>query len=192
MLCIHKKTLKKIVKKRHSFVAQVKKNQKTLLEQIKFNISIKDTTPIDSHTSHDCNNHGRYETRIVEVYDDLYLIEDDWDMAKSIVTVTSEVIIGDKIANETRYYISNLTQSAKSFSHIIRSHWKIENSLHYVKDVAFLEDFSRMRTEQIPSVASLLRSVAINILNMNEFSNITQARKLLAWGNENIFSLKCF
>lgn len=113
-------------------------------------------------------------------------------MAKSIVTVTSEVIIGDKIANETRYYISNLTQSAKSFSHIIRSHWKIENSLHYVKDVAFLEDFSRMRTEQIPSVASLLRSVAINILNMNEFSNITQARKLLAWGNENIFSLKCF
>jgi len=55
--------------------------------------------------AHDCNNHGRYETRIVEVYDDLYLIEDDWDIAKSIVTVTSEVIIGDKIANETRYYI---------------------------------------------------------------------------------------
>ncbi len=192
MLCIHKKTLKKIIKKRHSFVAQVKKNQKILLEQIKFNTSIKEVIPIDSHISHDCNDHGRYETRIVEVYDDLYLIENNWEMVKSIVTVTSEVVIGDKITNETRYYISNLTQSAKSFSHIIRSHWKIENSLHYVKDVAFLEDFSRMRTEQIPSVASLLRSVAINILNINKFKNITQARKLLAWGNENIFNLKCF
>ncbi len=192
MPCIHKKTLKKIIKKQHNFVAQVKKNQNTLLDQIKFNIAVKDTTPIDSYTSHDCNNHGRYETRIVEVYDDLYLIEDNWDMVKRIVTVTSEVVIGDKITNETRYYISNLTQSAKSFSHIIRSHWKIENSLHYVKDVAFLEDFSRIRTEQIPRIASLVRSVAINILNINQFTNITKARKLLAWGNENIFSLKCF
>lgn len=148
--------------------------------------------PIDSHTSHDCNNHGRYETRIVEVYDDLYLIEDDWSMVKSIITVTSETVIGDKITNETRYYISNLNQSANNFSHIIRSHWKIENSLHYVKDVAFLEDFSRMRTSQIPSVASLLRSVAINILNINKFSNLTQARKILAWGSYNIFGLKCF
>lgn len=111
-------------------------------------------------------------------------------MVKSILKVTAKVINYGKVTNETRYYISDLTENAETFSHIIRSHWKIENSLHYVKDVAFLEDFNRMRTSQIPTVTSLLRSLAINILNLNKIDNKTQSRKFLAWGIIDLFSLK--
>ena len=67
-------------------------------------------------------------------------------MVKRILKVTAKVAKDGKVTNESRYYISDLKENALTFSHIIRSHWKIENSLHYVKDVAFLEDFSRITT----------------------------------------------
>ena len=111
-------------------------------------------------------------------------------MVKRILKVTAKVVSYGKVTNEIRYYISDLKEDAQTFLHIIRSHWKIENSLHYVKDVTFLEDFNRMRTSQIPIVTSLLRSLAINILNLNKISNKTQSRKLFAWGVIDLFSLK--
>ncbi len=111
-------------------------------------------------------------------------------MVNRIIIVYSTVTIRNKTTNETRYYISDLTKSAIDFSYIIRSHQAIENSLHYVKDVAFLEDFNRMRTKQIPQIASLIRSLAINILNVNKFTNMTKARKLLGWGSRCVFGLK--
>ena len=144
---------------------------------------------IDNYSTYDTNDHGRYEERSIEIFDDLHMIAKDWTMVRRLLKITSKVIRYGNVSEETRYYISNLTVDAKTFLHIIRSHWAIENSLHYVKDVAFLEDFNRMRTKQIPVVTSLLRSLAINLLNFNKISNITQARKLFAWGINNLFSL---
>ena len=144
---------------------------------------------IDNYSTYDTNDHGRYEERSIEIFDDLHIIAKDWTMVRRLLKITSKVIRYGNVSEETRYYISNLTVDAKTFLHIIRSHWAIENSLHYVKDVAFLEDFNRMRTKQIPVVTSLLRSLAINLLNFNKISNITQARKLFAWGINNLFSL---
>jgi len=111
-------------------------------------------------------------------------------MVKRIIKIDANVVKFNKVTNETRYYITNLEEDAKTLLHIIRSHWKIENSLHYVKDIAFQEDFNRMRTEQIPRVTSLLRSLAINLLNINKIANKTQARKLFAWGVIDVFNLK--
>jgi len=183
-----KKTLRKIIKKQHSFVAQIKGNQSELLKWCEYNSSI--SNHIDTFTTYDHNAHGRYEERHIEIFDDVYQIEKEWLMVKRIIKVHATVVRYGKVTHETRYYISNLEENAQTFLHIIRSHWKIENSLHYVKDVAFLEDFNRMRTEQIPQVTSLLRSMAINILNLNGFSNKTKARKQLAWGVSDIFVLK--
>ncbi len=146
--------------------------------------------PIDSYSTYDTNDHGRYEERTIEIFDDLHMIARDWTMVRRLIKVTAKVVRYGNVSEETRYYISNLTVTAKDFLHIIRSHWAIENSLHYVKDVAFLEDCNRMRTKQIPVVTSLLRSMAINLLNFNKITNITQARKLFAWGIDNLFSLK--
>ena len=110
-------------------------------------------------------------------------------MINRILKVTAKTIQYGKVTNEVRYYISDLTENAKTFSHIIRSHWKIENSLHYVKDVSFEEDHSRIRTNQAPFIATVLRSIAINLFNINKCNNIKQARRELAWNSYKVFYL---
>lgn len=167
---------------------QVKGNQAELQKWLKFNSTQSDA--IDRFTTYDNNTHGRYEERNIEIYDDLYQIDQEWPMVKRFAKVKATIIKYGKVTNETRWYISNLTESAKSFLHIIRSHWKIENSLHYVKDVAYQEDFDRTRTNQIPYVKTTLRNYAINLQNINKITNKTQSRKLFAWGILNVFNLK--
>jgi len=188
MQCIHrKKTLSKIIKKRHSFVAQVKANQKELLHQLEFNSTV--STPVDTYSTYDHNMHGRYELREIKLYDDLYEIDKAWYI-KRFAKVTTTVTKFGKVTYETRWYISNLEEDAQTFLHIIRAHWQIENSLHYIKDVAYQEDLDRTRTGQIPYVKTTLRSFAINLQNINNIANKTQSRKLFAWGALDVFSLK--
>ena len=79
---------------------------------------------------------------------------------------------------------------AKTFLHVIRSHWKIENSLHYIKDVSFDEDSSRIRTKQAPLISTMLKSIAINIMNINKIPNLKKARKEFAWSHHKLFNLK--
>lgn len=146
--------------------------------------------PIDTYSTYDTNDHGRYESRTIEVFDDLHMVAKEWTMVRRLLKVTAKVVKYGHVSYETRYYISNLTVDAKQFLHIIRSHWRIENSLHYVKDVAFGEDLNRMRTSQTPFVSSLVKSIAINLLNLNNFPNKTLARKLFAWGAVDVLSLR--
>lgn len=171
-------------------MAQVKGNTKDLLRWLTYNSSV--SKPIDECNTYDPNTHGRYEERICQVYDDLYQIDIGWKNVKRFIKVTSNTISYGKVTTQTHYYISSLEADAKTFLHIIRSHWKIENALHYVKDVSFEEDSSRFRTEQIPLVQTILRSLAINFINLNGFSNIKQSRKLFAWNPYKLFSLQSF
>ena len=171
-------------------MAQVKKNTKNLLKWVNYNSSISE--PIDEYTTYDHNTHGRYEERVCQVYDDLYQIEDNWKSVKRIIKVTSTTLSYGKCTTEIHRYISSLEVDAKTFLHIIRSHWKIENSLHYVKDVSFEEDVYRTRTSQIPFVQTMMRSLAINVVNLNNFQNIKQARKIFAWNPHKLFSLRSF
>ena len=190
MLFIPKKTLHKIVKCGHDYIAQVKANQKELLKWVEFNTSINDAKPTDTHISYEHNTHGRYEERVCEIYDDLYQIKNDWKSANRIVKITSTTLSYGKCSVEKHYYISSLKVDAKTFGYTIRSHWKIENSLHYVKDVSFDEDSSRIRTEQAPLISTMLRSLAINIMNINKISNIKKARKLFGWSSYRLFNLR--
>lgn len=166
----------------------MKGNQAELLKWLAFNST--QSSPIDTHTTYDHNTHGRYEDRQIEIYDDLYQIDKEWSMVKIFAKVTATITKFGKVTKETRWYISNLTETAASFLHIIRSHWKIENSLHYVKDVAYQEDFDRTRTDQIPYVKTTMRNYAINLQSINQITNKTQSRKLMAWGITDVFSLK--
>ena len=189
MHCIPKKTLRKIVKCGHDYVAQVKANQKELLKWVEFNTSIDDAKPIDTYISYDHNTHGRYEERICEIYDDLYQIKNNWKSVNRIIKITSTTLSYGRYSKENHYYISSLKVDAKTFAHIVRNHWKIENSLHYVKDVSFDEDSSRIRTKQAPLISTMLRSLAINIMNINKISNIKKARKLFGWSSYRLFNL---
>jgi predicted transposase YbfD/YdcC len=68
---------------------------------------------------------------------------------------------------ERRYYISSLTLSAKEFSRIIRGHWSIENQLHWVLDVAFHEDSSKVRKDNAPENLAIIRHIALNLLKQD-------------------------
>ena len=171
-------------------MAQVKGNSKELLKWIDYNSFI--SKPIDEYITYDHNTHGRYEERVCQVYDDLYQIKDSWKSVKRIIKVTAITHTPRKSTTEIHRYISSLDVDAKTFLHIIRSHWKIENSLHYVKDVSFEEDACRTRTGQIPLLQTIIRSLAINIINLNKFTNIKQARKIFAWNSYTLFSLRSF
>lgn len=82
------------------------------------------------------------------------------------------------------YFISSLpiTTNAKIFYEGIRSHWQIENGLHYIKDVTFREDQSRIRIKNAPQNKSLIINIVINILRENRYENVAQAIRLV--GND--------
>lgn len=88
----------------------------------------------------------------------------------------------EKIHQETAYFISSLpiTTKAKVFHQGIRSHWSIENSLHYIKDKTFQEDQGKIRSKSAPENLSLLINMVINIFRKHNFNNIAQAIRLVS------------
>jgi predicted transposase YbfD/YdcC len=110
--------------------------------------------------------HGRDEARRCWATSDLDRLEgkEEWEGLKSVVMVEAERFIGDKLSVETRYYLSSLENDAEVLSGAVRSHWGAENSLHWVLDVTFDEDRSRIRKENAPENFGLLRRLALCLL----------------------------
>ena len=69
---------------------------------------------------------------------------------------------------------------AKGFNYWIRSHWRIENTLHYSKDVTFKEDYSKIITKNAPQNISLVRNIVMNLFRSNGYTNMAQAIRLVA------------
>jgi predicted transposase YbfD/YdcC len=110
--------------------------------------------------------HGRDEFRRCWATSDLSWLEgrEEWKDLKSVVMVEAERFIGDKLSVETRYYISSLENDARLLNESVRSHWGVENSLHWVLDVTFQEDRSRIKKENAPENFGLLRRLALCLL----------------------------
>jgi predicted transposase YbfD/YdcC len=72
--------------------------------------------------------------------------------------------IDNKSQCETSYYIGSISDDAHTFAHAVRSHWAIENSLHWVLDVTFREDDSRVRKRNAPDNMAVLRHIALNMI----------------------------
>ena len=86
---------------------------------------------------------------------------------------------------EVRHFISSLEPKVRRFAASVRGHWGIENSLHWVLDVAFHEDHSRIRKDHGPDNFGLLRRFAITLIKQdNSTGSIRRKRKRAAWNNE--------
>src|SRR5205814_9837433 len=126
--------------------------------------------------------HGRAETRrCLAIGDPAYLAYVDprgrWPGLRSVVRIESTCRHGDAVSTEARYYLSSLPADAARLARTIRSHWGIENRLHWVLDVTFHEDDSRVRVGHAPENFAILRHYALNLLRQERSSRGSVATK---------------
>jgi predicted transposase YbfD/YdcC len=134
--------------------------------------------------------HGRIETRrhwIISEPEFIEYLNPDgaWAGFKSIGMVEAERQIGDEATCETRYYISSLSGDAQEFGQAVRAHWGIENSVHWVLDIAFREDESRVRKGNSAQNLAILRHIALNLLRQEKSAKCgVKAKRLKAGWSE--------
>lgn len=137
--------------------------------------------------------HHRIETRTVwqvcadQVFSPSQL--NDWAGLKTLVVVESVRRLWNKETREVRFFISSLADDTPSFARYIRSHWGIENQLHWCLDVTFAEDKSRIRKDHAPRNISLLRRFSLNLLRQ-ESSKLSLKMKRYKAALDNQFILK--
>lgn len=167
----YKEVVKSIVNKGANYVIAVKANQPRLFKQIQ---ELFARTQISNHQSaQECDpSHGRQVTRLCEVISDPVPVRNitqthEWNLG-CVVKITSTRKTKTRVTSETRYYISSLTDtSAKDMLYIVRSHWKIENSLHWILDIAYREDESRIRMGYAQQNFALMRKITLNLLKQD-------------------------
>jgi predicted transposase YbfD/YdcC len=138
----------------------------------------------DHHAESD-EGHGRREQRSVAVIYDPVGLPDDWPDVRSVVSVVRQREAGGVSTTTSHYYISSHAGTALEMAGLIRGHWGIENGLHWVLDVVFHEDQSRIKEGHAGENLSLLRRVAVALLKRAPGKGTTPTKRLKAgWDDE--------
>lgn len=132
--------------------------------------------------------HGRIEKRKVSTMQSEFNLP-DWSSVQTVIKVESQRQTKYKTELETRYYISDLKETPSIFSRRIRGYWGVENKVHYVRDVTFGEDKSRVRILPLPQILAIARNLAINLYRNAGFSNMAQARRKCQFDLNHVLSL---
>lgn len=176
-----------IIDKEADYILALKGNQGELQEQVKESFRFMNSNGMNEETD---LGHGRVEKRVCSVINDLSMIEQkaQWKGLRSIIKIEAERYIKStgETESETRYYISSLQGDAQVLNQSIRHHWKIENSLHWILDVAFKEDQSRKREGYAAQNFSVITRIALNLLKAETTTKqgIKGKRLKAGWDNE--------
>src|ERR1700682_3624442 len=160
----------KIIDKKADYVLALKGNQGSLREDVELFVAEQKAAGFkDAKISRDQTvdgDHGRIETRTTTVIHDVTWLQErhDWPGLKAVVIVDSTREIAGKIERETRFYITSLVLLASLLGPIVRSHWAVENSLHWVMDMIFRDDECRVRTEHAPANFTTVKHIAHNLI----------------------------
>jgi predicted transposase YbfD/YdcC len=187
---------RKIVEKKADYVFGLKGNQGSLRDDVELLVNEqKIRSFVDSKISRaetiDADN-GRIETRTTTVIHDVEWLRKrhDWPGLSAVAIVESTREFGDKIERETRYYITSLVMLAHLLGPVIRSHWAIENSLHWVMDMVFRDDECRVRTNHAPANFTTVKHMAYNLLRRpSSKDSFRVRRKVAGWDDEFLASL---
>lgn len=191
---------KKIVDKQADYVLGLKGNQGTLRDDVELLFAeqaARDFADLGV-TRHQTveKSHGRIETRSVTATHDIDWLKKAhrWPGLQSIVRVESVRELGvradAKIERETRFYIASSTADAEALGEAIRSHWSIENGLHWVMDMVFRDDECRIRSKNAPANFTTIKHMASNLLRRAPGKDSLRVkRKVAAWDDDFLASL---
>ena len=174
------------------YVIAVKGNQGQLEQDVED--TLRFCKPVSQHKEVD-TGHGRVETRICRVYTDLSHVQqpERWIGLKAIVCIESIRYLKASQAEQkqTRYYITSLDADAVKIARAIRSHWGIENSLHWLLDVAFHEDGSRKRAGNAAENFSVICRIALNLIknNTSKKRSVKGKRLIAGWDNDYLLDI---
>jgi predicted transposase YbfD/YdcC len=181
---------KQIIEKEGNYILALKGNQSSLHQDVKDFFADQEVCKSAScHEDFD-KGHGRMETRKCRVITDVQWLKNrhsQWNCLNSIICVESTREIRGKTTKETRYYISSLQDNSRVALKKIRNHWAIENSLHWVLDMSFGDDQSRIRKENAPQIMVICRHIALNLLQKYKQTmprqSIRRLRKMAGWNH---------
>lgn len=182
------KIVKKITEKKADYVIGLKGNQGTLNDDVRLFFEDKPQQANFFCGTEVDKGHGRIESRQCTVSDDISWLRElhpKWENLNSVIEIKSERIIqGDK-AVEKRYYISSLPAVPQKVSYAIRQHWGIENKLHWVLDMTFGDDQSRIRKGNAPRNIAIVKKTALNLLQIIKKTkpriSLKAMRKMAGW-----------
>ena len=178
----------KIIDKGGDYLLALKGNQSSLHEDVR--LHFEQPAPV-SLTRMTCaetvdKGHGRIEVRRCRLSTDIDWLRErhpEWKNLRSIVAIASERLIGDTLSQETRYFISSSQVPAAQMLAAVRLHWGIENQLHWVLDMSFGEDQSRIRKDNAPTNVAIIRHAALNMIRQapKKRMSIKGMRKAAGW-----------
>lgn len=182
------KIVEKISEKKANYVLGLKGNQSTLHNDVKLlfeNKPVK-TQFISNETIE--KGHGRIEKRVCTVTEDIDWLRADhshWKDLRSVIEIESTRDIKGQISIEKRYYISSHHANADVISNAVRQHWGVENKLHWVLDICFGDDQSRIRKGNAPRNMAIIKKTALNLLQIIKKErprvSLKRMRKLAGW-----------
>src|SRR5579875_944815 len=175
------------------YVLAVKDNQPQLAESIRDFWRTFRAHPADwaRHSFAETveKDHGRIETRRCYAFDQLECLAEPqlWKGLRSFAVLEAERQVGQTVQRETRLYISSLAPDAQRLAQAIRSHWAVENRLHWVMDVIFNDDQMRARVKYAAHNLALLKHITLNLIRLDPIKRKggIKARRLIAATSDN-------
>jgi predicted transposase YbfD/YdcC len=181
----------KIIDKKADYILALKGNQGTLRDDVELYAREQKAAGFrDAAVSRDetvDGDHGRVETRTVTVFQNVEWLQKahQWPGLKSVIMVESKRESAGKTETETRFHITSLALLASLLGPMIRSHWMIENGLHWVLDMIFRDDECRVRTDNAPANLTIVKHIALNVLRTGKSKDsLRMRRKVAAWDDE--------
>ena len=185
---------RKVLDRRADYVLALKGNQGALRDDVElFVAEQKANGSSDATVSRSTTvdgDHGRIETREVTVFHDTAWLgaRHDWPGLNAVVMVESRRELRGGVGRterETRFYITSLTLPADRIGAMVRDHWAVENSLHWVMDMVFRDDECRLRTNNAPANFTTIKHIALNLMRRGPGKDSLRLKRKVAACDDN-------